>query len=60
MEIPLRLVFDARDFADLADRIVAQQLGQVEDAEMASLVDEIQGLSPEEMRAMLSGGGEGE
>jgi acyl carrier protein len=59
MEIPLRLVFDARDLADLADRIVEQQLEQVEDAEMAALVDEIGDLSPEEMRAMLSRGGEG-
>jgi amino acid adenylation domain-containing protein len=59
MEIPLRLVFDARDFADLANRIVTRQLEQVEDADMAALVDEIQGLSPEEMRALLAGGGEG-
>jgi aspartate racemase len=54
LEIPLSLVFDAKSLGDLAEKITAQELSRVDDAEMASLLDEIQDLSPEEMRALLS------
>src|SRR6185436_9681906 len=54
MEIPLSLVFDARDLGDLADRITDRELTRIDEAEMDSLLDEIHDLSPEEMRALLS------
>ena len=54
MELPLSLVFDAKDLGDLAERITAKELGQIDKDEMDSLLDEIQDLSPEEMRELLS------
>jgi len=55
MEIPLSLLFDAKSLGDLADRITEQELAQVDDTEMALLLEEIEELSPEEMRELLSG-----
>jgi len=55
MEIPLGLLFDAKNLGDLADRITEQELARVDDAEMALLLGEIEELSPEEMRELLSG-----
>ncbi len=59
-EVPLTLLFDAVDLGDLAERITAQELARVDDGEMASLLAEIEGLSPEEMRALLGTAGEAE
>ncbi len=58
MEIPLSLVFDAKDLADLAERITARELARIDDSVMDSLLGEIRDLSAEEMRALLSRVGE--
>jgi hypothetical protein len=42
LEVPLRMVFEAADLLDLADRLVGQ------------VVSEIGDLSPEELQALLS------
>jgi amino acid adenylation domain-containing protein len=55
MEIPLGLLFEAKSLGDLADRITERELARVDDSEMLLLLDEIDDLSPEEMRELLSG-----
>jgi amino acid adenylation domain-containing protein len=57
-EVSLHLLFDATDFADLAEKITEQELEQVDEADLASLLEEIDGLSPEEMRELLAKGSE--
>jgi amino acid adenylation domain-containing protein len=54
MEIPLSLLFDAEDLGDLAERITMQELARVDEADMGALLDEIQDISPEEMRELLA------
>ncbi|HJX29511.1 MAG TPA: non-ribosomal peptide synthetase, partial [Thermoanaerobaculia bacterium] len=57
-EVSLHLLFDATDFADLAEKITERELEQVDEADMVSLLEEIDGLSPEEMRELLARGAE--
>jgi acyl carrier protein len=42
LEVPLELLFDAADFADLADRIVDRELAAVDDAALAELLGEVE------------------
>jgi amino acid adenylation domain-containing protein len=43
LDVPLQLVFDTADLGDLADRIVARSLGDVDDEELLALLEEQRG-----------------
>jgi len=53
LEIPLRALFDAPTIKQLAVVIAAEQLMRVDSAEASELLQELQQLSPEEIRAIL-------
>ncbi len=53
VEVPLMLLFDAVDFADLAERITERELSQSSTEDMSAMLDELDNLSPEELREML-------
>ncbi len=58
IEIPLRLLFDAPDLRAFAERITEREIAAAGAEDISALLDEMEGLSPEELRALLSGAGE--
>jgi len=54
---PLRALFDVANIVEMTEAIAAQQAQQVDQSEMAAMLDELKGLSPEEIRALLEAEG---
>jgi surfactin family lipopeptide synthetase C len=57
VELPLRILFDVANVVEMTEAIAAQQAQQVDQTEMAAMLDELKGLSPEEIRALLEAEG---
>ncbi|HYU35044.1 MAG TPA: phosphopantetheine-binding protein, partial [Thermoanaerobaculia bacterium] len=57
VELPLRVLFDVANVVEMTEAIAVQQAQQVDQSEMAVLLDELKGLSPEEIRALLEAEG---
>ncbi|HEY4594400.1 MAG TPA: phosphopantetheine-binding protein, partial [Thermoanaerobaculia bacterium] len=55
IQVTLQMVFDAADLGDLADRIVEAELIGTDDGLLDEALREMEGLSPEEIQAMLEG-----
>jgi len=53
--VTLQMVFDAADFADLADRIMERGMEEVDGGELAAMLRELDDLSAEEVREHLDG-----
>ena len=51
--VTLQMVFDAKDLRELADRIVEAELASADTGFLDEALREMQGLSPEELQAML-------
>jgi aspartate racemase len=58
IEIPLRLLFDTPDLEAFAERITEQEIAAAGSEDLSALLDEMDGLSPEELRELLSEAGE--
>ena len=52
----LQMVFDAADFGELADRVVEAELAAADAGLLDDALREMEGLSPEEIQALLEGG----
>jgi hypothetical protein len=50
------MVFDAADFGELADRVVEAELAAADAGLLDDALREMEGLSPEEIQALLEGG----
>jgi acyl carrier protein len=57
VEIPLRVLFDVADVVAMTEAIAERQVQQLDPGEMAALLDELKGLSPEEIKALLEAEG---
>jgi acyl carrier protein len=53
VEVPLRLLFDVKDVVEMTAAIAERQVAEVSDEDMAEMLDELKGLSPEEIKALL-------
>jgi acyl carrier protein len=53
IEVSLDMIFDTADLGDLADKIMERELSEAGDAMLADMLEEIDGLSPEELQEML-------
>jgi amino acid adenylation domain-containing protein len=53
VHLPLRVLFDAPTIALLSAAVATAQLGQANAAEVAHLLEELQQLSPDEVKALL-------
>jgi acyl carrier protein len=53
VEVPLRVLFDVKDIVEMTAAIAERQVAEVSQEEMAEMLDELKGLSPEEIRALL-------
>jgi amino acid adenylation domain-containing protein len=54
--VTLQMVFDAADFGELADRVVEAGLAAADAGLLDDALREMEGLSPEEIQALLEGG----
>jgi amino acid adenylation domain-containing protein len=59
MELPLSLIFETANLEELAEKIMERELAEVKEEDLEDLLGDIEGLSTEEMRELLAGGGEG-
>ncbi len=57
VELPLRILFDVANVVEMTEAIAGHQAQQVDQTEMAAMLDELKGLSPEEIRALLEAEG---
>jgi acyl carrier protein len=57
VEVPLRILFDVANVVEMTEAIAERQIQQVDQSEMAAMLDELKGLSPEEIRALLEAEG---
>ena len=57
VSVSLRILFDVANAVEMTEAIAAQQAQQVDQSEMAAMLDELKGLSPEEIRALLEAEG---
>src|SRR6185369_2863835 len=57
VEIPLRVLFDVANVVEMTEAIAERQIQQVDQDEMAAMLDELRGLSPEEIKALLEAEG---
>ncbi len=57
VELPLRVLFDVANLVEVTEAIAERQAQQVDKDEMAAMLDELKGLSPEEIRALLAAEG---
>ncbi|MCA1634318.1 MAG: phosphopantetheine-binding protein [Acidobacteria bacterium] len=53
VDIPLRVLFDMPTISQLSMAIAAEQIKQADEVDVAELLEELQRLSPEEVRALL-------
>jgi acyl carrier protein len=53
VEVPLRVLFDVRDVVEMTAAIADRQVQQMDQGEMAEMLDELQQLTPEEIQALL-------
>jgi len=53
VELPLRILFDVKDVVEMTEAIAERQVAQVDETEMAAMLSELKGLSPEEIQALL-------
>ena len=53
VELTLHMVFEAANFGALADRIVEAELASVDSGLLGEALREMEGMSPEELRALL-------
>ena len=53
IEVPLKTLFEAPTLGNLAERITESELEQAGSEDLSVLLDEIEGLSSEELRALL-------
>jgi amino acid adenylation domain-containing protein len=58
VRLPLRTLFEATTIVDLGTAIAAAKVAQHEAAEVAQLLEEVEHLSPEEVRALLEAEGQ--
>ena len=58
IEVPLRALFEVASLAELADRITEDELVSAAGPELEEMLGELEGLSPEEIEALLGGEGE--
>jgi acyl carrier protein len=56
INLNLQMVFDTPNLGELADRIVEQELADADGALLGEMLDEMDGLSDEELQALLAGG----
>jgi len=57
IEVPLQELFEAADFADLAERITARELQTADSEELREMLVDLEGLSPEDLKALLGAEG---
>jgi pristinamycin I synthase-3/4 len=53
VELPLRILFDVQDVVEMTEAIAERQVAQVDESEMAAMLSELKGLTPEEIQALL-------
>ncbi|HYG64881.1 MAG TPA: amino acid adenylation domain-containing protein [Thermoanaerobaculia bacterium] len=53
VEVPLRVLFDVKDVVEMTAAIAERQVAEVGEEDMAAMLDELKGLSPEEIKALL-------
>jgi acyl carrier protein len=53
IEVPLQELFEAADFADLAERITARELAAAGSEDLQEMLADLEGLSPEDLKALL-------
>jgi amino acid adenylation domain-containing protein len=53
IEVPLQELFEAADFADLAERVTARELQAAGSDELREMLEDLDGLSPEDLKALL-------
>ncbi|HSN86934.1 MAG TPA: phosphopantetheine-binding protein, partial [Thermoanaerobaculia bacterium] len=59
MELPLSLIFETANLGELAEMIMERELAEVKEEDLEDRLGDLEGLSAEEMRELLAGGGEG-
>ena len=57
IQVTLQMVFDAADLGELADRIVEAELASADAGLLDEALQEMEGLSPEELQALLATAG---
>jgi amino acid adenylation domain-containing protein len=53
VHVPLRELFNAQTISQMAELVMDRQLAQADPEELAELMEEVRGLSPEEVRRLL-------
>jgi hypothetical protein len=56
LPVTLQMVFDSADLGELADRVMEAELARADDGLLDEALRDLEGLSPEELQALLAQG----